>query len=267
MKPRSSSSNSRHLSVVATTTGGNAESPRLTRAQVADRLGTSVSTVRRFEGVRLHPQVDENGVRWFDPHEVAGLAAERANEQAGRRRNTNGASKRAPDALDNGELAALVFERLEQRQSLAEIVIALRVTPETVRALFDQWTVGLTGGQLRMTREPTVPREHEIQRITPESLGAQLAALPAAQLTRISVGRYRGPFQHGDREYSEIVELGGFLASGPCELAEITRRFGGGNYRVTAYGFDPPGVRFEIIVEDLDSAPLSMALHRRKSPQ
>ena len=48
----------------------------------------------------------------------------------------------------------LVFERLEQRQSLAEIVIGVRVEPETVRALFEQWCLGLIEGQLQMTRQP-----------------------------------------------------------------------------------------------------------------
>jgi len=38
------------------------------------------------------------------------------------------------------ELAALVFERLEQRQSLAEIVVGVRVDPDVVRALVE--TVG-----------------------------------------------------------------------------------------------------------------------------
>src|SRR5262245_710064 len=53
---------------------------RLTRGQVATRLGVSVSTVRRFEGQRLHPTVDDKDVRWFEEKEVAALAAQLANE-------------------------------------------------------------------------------------------------------------------------------------------------------------------------------------------
>lgn len=251
MEPATSSSKSQHLSVVANASDGKTQ--RLTRALVADRLGTSVSTVRRYEGTRLHPHADEDGVHWFDPKEVTALAAERANEQGGRRRNASPTTKPV-DERTPGEIAALVFERFEQRQSLAEIVVGLRIEPDRVRALFDQWTVGLTEGQLRMNREPTVPREHETPRATPATLAARLAALPESQLTRISVGRYRGPFQHGVHEYAELVELGGFLVSGPCDPSEITQRFGGGDYRVTAYGFAPPGLRWEVIVEELRTA-------------
>lgn len=75
-------------------------------------------------------------------------------------------------------------------------------------------------------------------------------------MTRISVGRWRGRYQAGDdqADYAWIVELGGFHVSGACTLEEITRRFGSGDYRVTAYGFDPPGLRWEFLVEDLGGA-------------
>jgi hypothetical protein len=45
------------------------------------------------------------------------------------------------------------------------------------------------------------------------------------------------------------AELGGFLVSGPCELTEITRRFGAGDYRVTAYSLEPPTLRWEVIAK------------------
>ncbi|MDB4963440.1 MAG: hypothetical protein JWP01_3439 [Myxococcales bacterium] len=250
MERASSPSNARHLAVVAVK--GNVTKPRLTRAQVASRLGASVSTVRRYEGAKLHPQADAAGVHWFDPAEVAALATERANDQRPGRRNADQRGK--PAATTAGETAALAFERFEQRQSLAEIVVGLRLDPEVVRALFDQWTVGLTEGQLRLSREPTVARDSEPPRASATALAAQLAALPEAQATRISVARYRGPFQHGDREYADVVELGGFLVPGPCDPDQITQRYGAGDYRVTAYGFDPPGVRWELIVEDLANA-------------
>jgi len=38
----------------------------LTRAHVAERLGLSISTVRRLEGTQLHPRIDKDDVRWFD---------------------------------------------------------------------------------------------------------------------------------------------------------------------------------------------------------
>lgn len=48
----------------------------MTRKQVARRLGKSIATVRRIEGVLLHPTRDERGVHHFDPNEVEALAGE-----------------------------------------------------------------------------------------------------------------------------------------------------------------------------------------------
>ena len=45
------------------------------RAQVARRLGKSVATVRRLQGVELFPTLDEDGTHHFDPAEVELLAA------------------------------------------------------------------------------------------------------------------------------------------------------------------------------------------------
>jgi hypothetical protein len=242
----------RHLSVLplARTNGA----ARLTRGQVASRLGVSVSTVRRLEGDRLHPTVDQKDVRWFDEGEVAALAAELANEAVTKPSRATAATPHTADPRSRGDVAALVFDRLEQRQSLAEIVIGLRVEPETVRALFEQWCLGLTEGQLRMDGEPHMPRLHEIERARPDKLSARLAELPANVLTRISVARFRDDFQHGEFQYALVVELGGFHVSGPCGLEEITRRFGPGGYRVSAYGFDPPGLRWELLVDGLEAA-------------
>jgi hypothetical protein len=224
----------------------------LTRGQVAARLSVSVSTVRRYEGNLLYPTVDEHEVRWFDENEVATLAATMVNaapaKQTGRARLSG---MRAAEERSAGEIAALAFERFEQRQSLAEIVIGLRVEPETVRALFEQWGLGLCEGQLRMAREPRLQRRGEIPVASPETLATRLSELPRGTITRISVGRSRGDFQHSELEFIEIVELGGFHVSGPCGLDEITRRFGPGDYRVTAYGFDPTGLRWELLVSGI----------------
>jgi hypothetical protein len=236
-----SSTKSSALSLV----DGNApKNVRLTRAQVASRLGVSVSTVRRLEGTRLHPTLGGNDVRWFDENEVAALAAELANEP----RVHSDTKRDAPRS--RGELAALVFERFEQRQSLAEIVVGLRIETELVRALFDEWSLGLVEGQLRMTREPLVPRVHEIPRFSREQLAKRLEALPQ-QLVRISVGRYRGPFVLDSAYFADVVELGGFHVSGRCTTEMITDRFGPGDYRVTAYAFEPAGLLWEALIEGL----------------
>lgn len=46
----------------------------MTRKQVADRLGRSLATVRRLEGVLLHPRRDARGVHHFERDEVEALA-------------------------------------------------------------------------------------------------------------------------------------------------------------------------------------------------
>ena len=46
----------------------------LTRSAVAARLGRSIATVRRLEGVHLHPRRDASGVYRFDRDEVEHLA-------------------------------------------------------------------------------------------------------------------------------------------------------------------------------------------------
>ena len=106
----------------------------LTRDDVAKRLAVSISTVRRLEGTRLHPLIDDKSVRRFKASDVERLAKELDAEQRSPR-NAQQAVVRAAD-MSKGELAALVFEGLEQRHSLSEIVIALRVPPEDVRELY-----------------------------------------------------------------------------------------------------------------------------------
>ena len=53
---------------------------------------------------------------------------------------------------------------------------------------------------------------------------------------------------HGFVEYRNLRELGGFTVSGPMALADLVARVGAGEYRVTAYGFDPRGLRWEVFV-------------------
>src|SRR5258708_34184509 len=45
------------------------------RAQVAKRIGKSVATVRRLEGIELFQTLDEGGAHRFDAAEVEALAA------------------------------------------------------------------------------------------------------------------------------------------------------------------------------------------------
>jgi DNA-binding transcriptional MerR regulator len=242
---------SRHLSALPAANHG--DSSRMTRGQVAKRLGISVSSVRRYEGERLHPSVDDNDVRWFEEKEVTALAAHLANQSGAKgTRGAKGLVARPSEERTAGEIAALVFERFEQRQSLAEIVIGLRVEPDVVAQLFEQYCRGLTERQLRK-REPNVPLVDDIPKVHRSELERRLAALPNDQTTRISVGRWRGSYPAGEdrADHAWLVELGGFVVGGPCAIDEVTRRYGSGSYRVTAYSFEPAGVRWEVLIEDL----------------
>ncbi len=87
-------------------------------------------------------------------------------------------------------------------------------------------------------------------------LAQLLAALPAKQSTRISIARMLGEFvipdgpetDAGFVEYRNLSELGGFDVSGPIALADIMARVGAGEYRVSAYGFEPRALRWEVFV-------------------
>jgi hypothetical protein len=195
-------------------------------------------------------------VRRFKASDVERLAKELKAEQRSPR-NAQQAVARAAE-ISNGELAALVFERLEQRHSLSEIVIALRVPPEDVRELYHTWLVGLWSGELQR-KEPALPARHTdqevIRRVTPVELAQLLAALPSKQSTRISIARMIGEFMISEGttadafvEYRNLCELGGFDTLGPLAVADIIARVGAGEYRVSAYGFEPRGLRWEVFV-------------------
>ena len=95
-----------------------------------------------------------------------------------------------------------------------------------------------------------------IRRVTPVQLAQLLAALPAKQSTRISIARILGEFvipdgpetDAGFVEYRNLSELGGPDVSGPIALADIMARVGAGEYRVSAFGFEPRGLRWEVFV-------------------
>jgi DNA-binding transcriptional MerR regulator len=235
----------------------------LTRDDVAKRLDISISTVRRLEGTRLHPAIDSKSVRRFKASDVERLARELEAEQRSPR-NAQQAVVRAAE-MPKGELAARVFERLEQRHSLSEIVIALRVPPEDVRELYHTWLVGLWSGELQR-EEPALPARNTdqdaVRRVSSVQLAQLLAALPAKQQTRISIARLTGEFMIPDGpaanagfvEYRNLSELGGFDVTGPIALADIVARVGAGEYRVSAYGFEPRGLRWEVFVRLADEA-------------
>ena len=116
----------------------------LTRRNVAERLGVSVSTVRRMEGQTLHPIRDDRGVWRFAEAEVRKLGRASEPHRAGGK------------ATEDGDLAARVFTAFSNGFGLREIVIELRVHPSIVRELYTQWSTGLQAGERR--------RRDEVQR-------------------------------------------------------------------------------------------------------
>ena len=92
----------------------------LKRSHVAKRLGRSLATVRRLEGVELHPIIDEDGVHLFDEAEVDEVA------MRGRRDPSDDGSaasptKHAPSAWLRAELARRAREDDEDREHTARL--------------------------------------------------------------------------------------------------------------------------------------------------
>jgi DNA-binding transcriptional MerR regulator len=99
-------------------------------------LRCSLSAVRYYEQRGdLKPTVDARGVRRFDRAEVEALGRELRRKG---HRTQLGAT---------GDVAAAIFRMFRDGLSFTEIVIKTEETPETIRALFEQY------------RRPLEPRE------------------------------------------------------------------------------------------------------------
>jgi hypothetical protein len=123
-----------------------------TRADVARHLSVSITSVRRMEGCRLHPHVDDAGVRWFDPREVKAFLLERGQRPVAKRDS-------------DGEIAARVFAMFRQGLDLREVVVAAKVPPVIVRGLYSEWLVNLRAGeQARRAQAESATEERERQR-------------------------------------------------------------------------------------------------------
>jgi DNA-binding transcriptional MerR regulator len=93
------------------------------RARVARELGVHITRVRQLEKAgRLKPAIDKDGVRLYDPRAVRAFV-----------------KQRPPRVLVQGELASKVFRMLDDGHSLKQIVIDLKLPPETVRKLHDEY--------------------------------------------------------------------------------------------------------------------------------
>jgi hypothetical protein len=180
-------------------------------------LGVSTSTVRRYEGDKLQPVRGADGVNRFDAMAVAELATALLNDNGGKppRKPRRNAAAAAPEVKrTEGEIAAEVFDRLEQRQSLAEIVVGVRVPPDIVRELHRQWQIGLIEGELERDK-PALPADEVLtqreRHVGERELHELLASLPASP-TRLSIARDLGrDFETGSGPTRHLVELGGFI--------------------------------------------------------
>lgn len=104
---------------------------KLTRAEVARRLGVSRTTLRRLEGKSLHPSEGPGGIRFFEEREVEAF-------QITYRHSRSSASRRE-DEQTSGDHAAEAFEHFDRGSSTVEVVKALRLHPDHVVALHDAW--------------------------------------------------------------------------------------------------------------------------------
>ena len=114
----------------------------MTRKQVAARLGRSdLATVRRLEGIHLHPVVDPSGVHRFNPREVDALA--RGIEKPGGLRNLKLAEITSPEPESYGVCigCARLHDRLKQLE--AELSSVTRAHVAELNAVRDSCRIAL----------------------------------------------------------------------------------------------------------------------------
>ena len=103
---------------------------KLTRAEVARRLGVSVTTLRRMEGTKLHPTRRSDGVHVFDETEVEAVLVTYRQVRSRTTRAT----------AEDGAIAARAFECFDQRVPVSEVVKRLEIAPERAAALQLAWS-------------------------------------------------------------------------------------------------------------------------------
>jgi len=122
---------------------------RLTRKQVADRLGVSISKVRTMEGKSLHP-MKIDGVHYFERSEVDAAALNLGRKGAAH--------------MTEGEVAAAVFKLIDNGKELREIVIELEQPPSVVRALYREWLDDFGEGEERLRQAELEAKQEREQR-------------------------------------------------------------------------------------------------------
>lgn len=193
----------------------------------------SSSTLAGTAGPPGRPRIGNDCVRRFDADEVEELA------------RTTGRTRRTGASLAAGELAAAVFARLEQRQSLSEIVRALKVEPKKVRALYHEWRTGLERSELAR-KDAAPPLCQGVLRAGP--LATLLERLPAGEPIRISMAERAGDVVSGvwDEVVDVFDERGGFVTEAPVTIGALRRRYGTGDFRVCAYSLREQRLLWEV---------------------
>ena len=122
----------------------------ITRAQAAKILGWGYNTVKRREGIDLHPVRDAQGVHWFREEEVRALA----------RRLQQSEVIEDPAKHYDGPTTARVFRMLDEGRGIADIIVALELHPAIARAIAREWAdlrgALIVGGET-LARFPTFP--------------------------------------------------------------------------------------------------------------
>lgn len=108
---------------------------RLTRAELAKAVGRSKTTIRRWEEQgKLKPIIGPNGVRLYRVADAEQLNGGTPVDTLPRARPY------APKPAEgDGELAAQIFELLEQNVHPVAIVARLREHPDVVESFVDKW--------------------------------------------------------------------------------------------------------------------------------
>jgi hypothetical protein len=164
----------------------------LTRTQVARRIGKSLATVRRLEGVQLHPHVDANGVHRFEVREVE-LLARRLHSPRSRANEVSTAVERDQarhhasigldrDAEDRDESRAAPttrcgfhleeIARLREQVRVLEQALAQQKASGEAEATEDRWARDRLRRELLELRA-SASRRH-IRQIGPELLDAMI---------------------------------------------------------------------------------------------
>lgn len=202
-----------------------------TRREVGERIGKSERSVRRLEQIgRLIARVDRSGVYRVEPDSLEGhLAAQgakykglqpehddphkRADGQsaaAGSGRENGGAAGKAQATID-GATAAAVFALFGAGKTRREGVVALKLHPDVVQALYVKW-VELGGGRVLEEGHIERLRKHDLP--VGEGADSLVAAIEDDAADASTYNQLRYPCGCGELIQFDAKTLAAVLAKG-----------------------------------------------------